>query len=519
MKRVRSWIAVIVAPLLVACGGAAPPDPPARPVANVAKVAPPAPARESRTPPGETPDAPFRAHRPAAGPIAPFTPPTIESFALRNGLPIHLVERHDLPVVVVDVVVRGGTAALDRADHFAGRALGSLMPKGTSHRSALAIADGFQALGATYDVSVNVDAARANVKALAPDLERALDLLSDVVLHPTFPADEIARLKAEWGAREEQQKLDMDLLSWSATELALYGPAHPYGRPPIADRSDVAAITRASLVRAHARAFDPSRAAIVVVGDTTRASVAPLLEKAFGAFRPVAPPAAAPPVVPPAPSGAGGAPRIVLVDRPGATQSIVLLAEPALAYGSPDRHAFRLMSVILGGFWMSRLNANLREEKGYSYWVSSSTNGRRVAGPFRAGGAMLAEKTSAAITEMLGEVRRMRDQPVSKEELDGAKTFLTHFLRAPFETAAGTAGALAFLLTYELPLDDWRTQAARIDAVTAEGVKAVATKYLHPDAMRIIVVGDRAKVEGGLAALGLGDVELRDAFGKLARPR
>jgi predicted Zn-dependent peptidase len=208
----------------------------------------------------------------------------------------------------------------------------------------------------------------------------------------------------------------------------------------------------------------------------------------------------------------GGA-RIILVDRPGTTQSLVYLAEPAVARDDPRREPLQLASAILGGFWMSRINANLREKRGWSYWVSSEMPARRGPAPIRAGGAITLDKTGPAVVELLDEVRRMTEQEVSGEELRGAKLFLLRRTYGQLEASSDLGLAVADLVTYGRPLDEYATLPARLESITAQDVLDAARRYLHPDTIKLFVVGDRIKVEEQLRQLGLGDVEIRDAYG------
>jgi zinc protease len=430
---------------------------------------------------------------------------------LSSGLRVLLLEQHNLPIVRVDVVVRGGWADLRSDPVFVAKAVGALLEKGTTTRSAIEIASGYEALGAEHWTRVDLDSATASAKVLASKLEPALDLLQDVVQHPAFPVGEVELLKGRWADGIAQQKLEVDTLAWNATHMALYGRKHPYGHASIATPGEVASITPAALRHAYARAFAMQRASIVVVGDTTRESVLPGLERAFGGWK------RGPDVVVQAPRSAvpEATARIALIDRPGVTQSLVYLAEIAASWSSPDRDAFEIMDVILGGFWMSRLNADLRERLGYSYWASSSGDLRRGAGPFRAGGSMHAENTGESIVELLKEVRKMTVEEPTAEELDGAKQFTTRWIVAKFETTSRSAREIDQMVTYDLPVDEPVRLAARLRSVSAADVQRVALKYLHPDTMKILVIGDRAKVEPQLAGLGLGRVEIRDAYGNV----
>jgi zinc protease len=213
--------------------------------------------------------------------------------------------------------------------------------------------------------------------------------------------------------------------------------------------------------------------------------------------------------VPPAPPGSKA--RVVLVDAPGAAQSQVFVATEGVSQGSPDRIALGVMNLILGGMFSSRINLELRENRAYTYGAHSRFSMRHGAGAFTAGGAMFADHTADAAKELVSQVERMRDRPVTDEELADAKESAKLALPARFEGVDAVTGAMQDLVVYGLPLDEYATRSARIDAVTAADVQRVAKKWLHPDKLRIVVTGDRAKVEKGLAALGA--IEIRDAYG------
>jgi zinc protease len=191
----------------------------------------------------------------------------------------------------------------------------------------------------------------------------------------------------------------------------------------------------------------------------------------------------------------------------------VLLAEPGVSFASADRIPLGVMNSILGGMFSSRINLNLREEHAYTYGARSRFAMRHGPGPFTAGGAIFADKTSDAVRELLKEMTRIRDDEVSKEELADAKENLRLQMPGRFETVTDVTSALADIAVYGLPLDEYARRPAQIDAVTAADVKRVARTYLHPDAVRIIVVGDRAKLEPSLRELGVGTLEVRDAYG------
>jgi predicted Zn-dependent peptidase len=492
--------------LATACASNRPLPPPPRAPAPVA--APPAPAGPEAW--KETPDAPFREHAPEPGAPIVFHPPRIESFALKNGIRVLFVERHEIPVVSVRVVARtgaGDVAARPGVLAF----MGAMLEQGTEKRTALAVSDEYEAIGATHGAWADWDGAHAAVKVLTAQIDPALDLLSDVVLHAAFPQPEIERLRARSLASLQSEKTSPGAMASNAVAATLYGRTHPYGHSLSGREDDVKAIARADLVRAYGRVLAPSNVTLVVAGDVKREALASKLEAAFGAWK-------AAPVArgtrPGTPKGADA--RVVLVDRPGAPQSQVVLAEPGVPFPSPDRDALAVMNAILGGMFSSRINLNLREAHAYTYGARSHFIQRHGPGPFTAGGAIVRDKTVPAIEELLHEINAMRDGDVTAEELADAKEAIKLAMPGRFETVSDVTGALADLAVYDLPIDEYASRPARIEAVTAADVKRVAQAHLHPGRMKVVVVGDRASLEPQLGALKLGPPDVRDPWGDRA---
>jgi predicted Zn-dependent peptidase len=427
-----------------------------------------------------------------------YAVPDVAKLTLQNGVDVLFVEQHDLPIVRVDVVLPIGWADLPDRPAVVLEAMGELLERGTATRSSLEIASAYVALGAEHGILVKLESVRASVKVLASKLEPALDLLQDVVLHPSFPQAEIDLVKGQRLDAIREQMLDAESISWNALEMALYGPRHPYARASIPTPQEVAGIDGKALRRTHARVLAAQHVAIVVVGDATPKILMPELERAFGGWQ--RRPRTAPPIPPPPPRSG---PRIALVDRPGLLQSFVYVAEPAISWSSPDRETFALVNMILGEFWMNRWNADLRE--------------RRGVGPFRAGGATQVDKTGEAVAELLHEIRRMTEAEPEVDALEGAKQVLLRGIVSRFETTTSAAESVDLLVEYGLPLDEFARWRGRVEVVSASDVQKTARRYLHPETMKIIVVGDRAKVEPQLASLRMGRIELRGVDGRLLR--
>jgi zinc protease len=497
----------------VGCGNTAPlPKPPPSP----RTVTWPAPMAQPAEPLRTTPDAAFRDAVPEPSGTVSFAAPKIESFTLKNGTRVLYVARHELPIVSVRVVVTRGAGDDGVAKPGVMSFMGAMLEQGAGARNALQISDDYEAIGAQHGASVEWDSAGSSVKVLPRHLDAALAILGDVIQKPTFPEAEIARLKARRLAGLAQEKNSPGAMASNAVAAVVYGRAHPYGHSLVGREEDVKKITRDDLTKAYERSFAPKNTTIIVAGDVTKEVLAPKLEATFGSWKANAgrSPSAALALA----KVKVDAPRLVLVDRPGAPQSQVILAEQGVAMSTPDRDALNVANAILGGMFSSRINMNLREAHAYTYGAYSRFSFRHGAGPFTAGGAVVADKTAPAIHELFVELAASRDTEATVDELANAKENLKLALPGRFETVTDVTNALSDIAVYDLPLDEFATRVKRIDAVTAADVKRVAAAHLHPSAVRVIVVGDRAKLESSLEVLHLGAPEIRDAFGDPIAP-
>jgi predicted Zn-dependent peptidase len=288
----------------------------------------------------------------------------------------------------------------------------------------------------------------------------------------------------------------------------LYGTAHPYGA--MTTEESLKAVTRDDVVAFQKACFQPGRALIVVTGDVTPAAVKAAIEKAFaiwpaGGARPTFSYPALPERRPT---------TVYLVDKPGAAQSTFAIGNPGPARSTSDYYAIQVMNTMLGGFFQSRLNANIREEKGYSYGVSSSFAFGRGPGAFRSGGDIISAKTDAALVEFMKELRGIQGaRPVTDEELKTAKDALVQRLPAAFASVTSIGGAIASLWTQGLPDTYYQQYGAAVAAVTKDDVVRVAKQYIDLDHLNIVIVGDRATIEGPLKATGIAPVAVLDIEG------
>lgn len=507
MKRRSALVSVTlfgIAAVLAACGGgeATPAPPPVTPTPPVLTAPPPEAPRV-------TPDAPFREKAPAATGAVTFTPPKVVEAKLKNGLRVLVVERHDLPVVSARLVLGVGAGDVPDAKPGSMSFLGAMIEQGTKKRTALQISDDYEAVGAAHGASVEWDSANVSIRALTDKFDAALAIMADVALDPTFPDAEIERFRARRIASIQSEKSSPAAIAQNNVAAALFGRAHPYGHSISGEEADAKALTRADLVKAYEKVFAPQNGAIVVAGDVTLATLLPKLEATFGAWR--AKPGASAKKPPKTPAKAATDKRLVFVDRPGA-QSQIQLVRPGVPYARKDRDAILVTNAIFGGMFSSRVNLNLREKNSYTYGARSYFVMRHGAGPFFVGAPVFVDKTGPAIKEVLNELDAIRKGP-TEDELALAKENIRLAMPGRFESTSDVTSAVADLVVYDLPLDEYEKRPARIDAVTADDVKRVANEFLLAEAMTFVVVGEKAKVAPQLEELKLGPADERDPFG------
>ncbi len=452
-------------------------------------------------------DEPWRANPPPAGAPSKLSLPLAGSFKLPNGLTVLLVEQHQLPLVATRIVALNGSDANPVDKPGLASFTTRMLPEGTERRSALQVADDAAQIGASVRTFTVSDDSIVAIRTLKPNLDAALDLLSDVVLHPKFDPEEIERIRKIRETDILQIQDDPMQLAIGVLLRSVYGPAHPYGYRDEGTTEANRLITRDHLRKMWQSGYAPANAVLVFTGDLTSAEARTLAEKYFGSWQGTTSRHEPPPV------NAKTSRAIYLVDKPGAAQTFLLVAGLGVPRSTPDFVPLEVMNNILGGLYSSRINMNLREERGYTYGCFSFFLYRRGQGLFVAGGGMRSDATAAAVQEMLKEIERIRSAPPTAEELKLSKGAFSLSLAGLFESSEQTANTVGDLFTYDLPLDYYQQLPAKIDAVQAEDVQRMATTYLHPETSLVIGAGDRAKVEDSLKKLAIGPVELRDADG------
>jgi zinc protease len=426
---------------------------------------------------------------------------------LPNGLTLILSERRGLPIIAANLVIKTGSDANPADRPGLANFVAAMLDEGTASRNALQIADEVAQLGAALNTGSSMDATTVGARSLTKNFARTLELLADVALRPSFPGEEIERQRANRLGQLVQQRDNPGQVAGQVMSAVLYGRQHPYGYSEIGTEASMKVVTRDDMSAFWRQHFVPNNAALVVAGDISMAELRVLAEKAFASWQRGAPvrPALGTPVTTRA--------RVVIVDKPGAPQTQLRVASIGAPRSSPDFRALQVMNNALGGLFSSRINMNLREQHGYSYGAGSQFIFRRYAGPFAVASGVRTDVTAPAVAEIFKEINGMLERPMMPDELQRAKDALANSLAGSFETAANVVNSFSNIFIYDLGLDYYSRYAREVNAVTAEQALDVARRYLVPDRLIVIAVGDRAAIEGELRKLNLGGLEIRDAEG------
>jgi zinc protease len=447
--------------------------------------------------------APDRSHPPQPGPPAPLRLPTIQKQKLSNGLPVWIVELHEVPVAQVNLVVLSGTANDPPGKYGVGSLAAAMLEEGAGSRSALEVADAVDYLGADLDAATTSDLSAVRLHVPVARLASALPIMADVALRPTFPKDELDRQRQQRLTSLLQGRDDPPTISSAAFARILYGKGHRYGTLQMGTAETIKTLTADDLRTFYASAFRPENAVLLAVGDITAAQVMPLFEKNFGSWKASAP--AATEQLPA--TDEPPARHVYLIDKPGAAQSQIRIGRVGVPRSTADFFPIQVLNTILGGSFTSRLNNNLREVHGYTYGAASAFDMRGSAGPFYATAGVQTDKTADALKEFFIELNAIL-KPIPAEELARAKNYVSLRYPSAFETTGDISRRLEDALVYKLPDDYFAKYIQNIQSVTAADVQRVAQKYIKPDHLAVVVVGDLKTIESGVRALNLGPIKV-----------
>jgi zinc protease len=445
----------------------------------------------------------WRKDAPKPGPEPKLNLPTPKIIAVANGMKVYLIE-------ALVTLAGGENNPKDKPGLAAFMA--RMLSEGTATRSSTQLANDIAQIGAGLSSSASMDSANVSVAALSNNTGPALDLLSDVALHPAFKDEEIERIRKQRLVAILQEGDEPVQSTLRVGERVLYGD-QPYGFQSIGTTESVKGITRDDLTGFWSKHYGPKDAALIFAGDLSEAQAKSLTEKYFGAWSNGATEASSPVPPPPPPPER----KFVIVDKPGAPQTTLVAFGLGVARNNPDYPAITVMNNVLGGLFSSRINMNLREKNGYTYGAQSGFFYYRDGGPMFAFAQVRTDVTALAVHELFAELNRIHTDPATPAELKLAKDSSLRSLPADFETVGNETRLMSELFVYSLPRDYFEKLPAQFEAVTAEAVAKAAENYIHPNHLIIMAVGDRAKIEPGLEKLDMGPIELRDESGNLVK--
>lgn len=433
------------------------------------------------------PNEDFRRQPPAPLAAKALNLPKPYEFALANGLQVVVIEDKRLPLVSYRLALKTGSAN-DPADlpGLMSMTVG-LLDEGTATRSSEQISDEVAKYGATLNASAGSDFTTVTASSLTQYSPQMLQLMADVALNPVFPEKELKLAQANRKQGLVAQRAQSGFLASERTASVLFG-THPYG---VVSTTSAAldAMTREKLAAYHKQTFVPNNAVLLIVGNVNRATLEPQIKQLFNGWQQGTSATANFPAPP-----TRTAREIYVVDRPGSAQSNIVLANLALSRNSEDYFPALVMNQVLGAGASSRLFLNIREQKGYTYGAYSSFDTRQRAGVFRATAEVRSDVTGPSLKEFLYEFDRIRTSVTPEDELKNAKSYLTGVFPLRLESQEGLLGQLTEIKLYGLPADYLYTYRANIEKVTAADVQRVAQKYVQPDQIAVIIVGDAAKI-------------------------
>ena len=452
-----------------------------------------------------------RSKQPPLGTDRDYHPPQVQQGKLDNGLEVFVVERHDLPKVSVTFTTRAG-AVLDVSGLYGVADLTAHTAKfGTATRKALEIEDALGDLGTSMDGYATAERASVSMDVLQRNLTPAMAVFADVVRNPAFPESEIVREKKLRLDDLSQESKDPNGLAQRIGPMLAFGADHPYGRPRRGLPSTVEKISRVDLSRFHSAYWKPASSALVIAGDISMSEALTLAKTYFGSWAGGSAPAVDIPS--PKPMGAG---KVYVIDRQDAAQTVVAQILPGPRRASEDYYAFRLADSVWGGSFKSRLDMNLREDKGYSYGIFSLLTPYRTAGSWVAAGGVQTNRTKESLVEFHRELMGIAgDKPITAKELAEARALRVRSYAQQFESLGTITDQIATLWAVGLPMSELDREPAEFGRATLDTVNAVVKRYARPDAGSLLLIGDWAKTQDGVRQLDLGPIVVLDEEGRI----
>lgn len=445
-----------------------------------------------------------RSRLPSLGPEPQFRFPEIRRRRLANGLCVLTVQHHAVPLISFLALLPVGAASDPRDRPGLAAITSDMLDEGSGELDAIELHESLGRIGGHLDSEIGSDATILTLTSLARFADRGIGLLADMLMRPRLEARDFERVRDLRLNRLVQLRDMAPALADRAFTERLY-PDHPYGHQPIGTEESLRGMALGEVGAFHQSMFIPSRVTIVASGDATHEALADLVEGAFGGWSgsggttvPVDPstlPAPPPPYE-----------RLAVLHRAGAAQSELRIGHVSVSRSTPDYHALLVLNMVLGGQFVSRINMNLREDKGYTYGARTSFDFRRGPGPFLLHASVQSEATVDAVVEAMSELGDIRGKrPVTRAELEMGRAALTRGYPRNFETAEQISRGAAQLAMYGLPDDYFSTFVPKVLTVDEEAVTRVATEHIDPSRLLTVIVGDRDKIGPTLDRLNLGE--------------
>ncbi|HEY9068918.1 MAG TPA: pitrilysin family protein [Candidatus Ozemobacteraceae bacterium] len=448
---------------------------------------------------------------PELGQDRDFAPPAVKTGKLANGLEILVVERPELPKVAVSLTVRAGSLFDQPGKAGCAQLTMATIEMGTKTRKALEIEQSMFQLGTSLSSSAGRESAGLAFEVLKRNLAPALAIMADVALNPVFPAEEFERERKRMLDGMSQEENDPRSLAGRLRSVIAFGADHPYGWPANGFAATVRSLSQGDLVKMHADRFKPGNAALSFVGDITLDEAMKLAQETFGVWSAGSAPALELPAPKPAKAG-----TVYLIDKPGAVQTVVLQLLPGIKRADPAYYPLMLADAVWGsGGFGTRLNLNLREDKGYTYGARSALASSREAGSWFASASVQGNKTKESVVEFVKELENLGGKkPITEAELQSARETRLRGYAQRFDTMGKVASRIGELWALGLPYSEFVTEFEKTKTLGLADVNAAAATYASKSQALLLLIGDRAKIEPGIRELNLGEIVPLDAEGK-----
>ena len=448
---------------------------------------------------------------PKPGPTPELRVPKWTTEKLSNGALLIVSERHDLPLVSFNMTFLGGTNQFEKPGRIGVAGFtAAMLREGTKTRTGEQLSLALQLLGTNIGIGIGGESGSVSFLSTTDKFAPTLDIMADMLLNSTFPGEALERLRQQRLVQLTQANAQPGVIGNRVFSRVLYGKDHHYAYD--ANETTLKAVTKDDVASFHREYFKPGRAILTVVGDVNAAAVKKTIEKALagwaaGGEKPSFD-------YPPTPEAKPT--TIYLIDRPGSKQSSFNIGLPGPPRSTKDYVALQVMNFILGGHFQSRLNANIREEKGYSYGVGSGFAYGKGPGPFRASGDIVSDKTDLALIEFMKELRGIHGgRPITDDEMVQAKDSLIQRLPNQFASVSAVGNAITTLYLNDLPMDYYQAFPKMVRAITKEDVLRVAKQYVDLDHLNIVIVGDRKSIEEPLKKTGIAPIVILDPEGNV----